>query len=110
MFTAPSAKNLEGGFKELDFARNENNTGPIHRAYVYEVADTLWEQMKLHTDLLPHSKYGTTEVFYFLPNQFNGTIELKNGEVNLLGNNQDAYLSHTVKNGMGKIQSERNPF
>ena len=64
-FTQPGVKDLEGNFKETAYYRNENNTGPILRFYAVTVSDTLYQQMIEYGNLMPHTKYGTTKVFFF---------------------------------------------
>ena len=110
IFFTPNSKNLEGGFVELDFVRNENNTGPVHRAYVYSISDTLWSQIKRHVSLLPHSKYGTTEVFYFLPNTYEGEILLENNKVVLSENSLNNCILYAIQDGMGNIKTQRYPY
>ncbi|WKK87254.1 hypothetical protein QYS48_10940 [Marivirga arenosa] len=99
--TAENVNSLEGDFEEMAFVRNENNTGPVHRIYVFSLNDTLWTQMRKHIDLLPHTKYGTTEVYYFLKK------DVKSIEISLdmsgLENKTPKPLAHYVKNGQGKI-------
>ncbi|MDX5417627.1 MAG: hypothetical protein LPK09_00310, partial [Hymenobacteraceae bacterium] len=65
----PGVDDLEGDFKEVAMYRNENNTGPITRIYAVTVNDTLWQEMQSYGDLMPHTKYGTTRVYFFLNNQ-----------------------------------------
>ena len=62
----PAGKDLKGNFKELAFYRNEQNTGPVLRIYVVSVSDTLWKEMEVYGDYMPHNKYGNTKVYYFL--------------------------------------------
>ncbi len=51
-------------FEEVGFFRNENNTGPVVRIYAFrtQVADP--EVLKTFANLLPHTKYGRTLVFF----------------------------------------------
>ncbi|QNL48906.1 hypothetical protein H8S90_19430 [Olivibacter sp. SDN3] len=64
-FLQPNAEDLKGGFKEIVFARSEQNAGPIIRLYVVSVKDEKNAQMQSYGDLMPHTKYGTTKVFFF---------------------------------------------
>lgn len=64
-FTQPGVKDLAGNFKETAYYRNENNTGPILRFYAVSVSDTLYQQMIEYGNLMPHTKYGTTKVYFF---------------------------------------------
>ena len=61
----PSVQDLAGGFREVAFYRNENNTGPIIRLYAVTVTDTLWREMEQYGQFMPHTKYGTTRVYFF---------------------------------------------
>lgn len=62
----PNPQDLEGNFEEVALYRNENNTGPITRVYAVAVDDTLWQQMRTYGDMMPHTKYGNTKVYFFL--------------------------------------------
>ncbi|NEU06868.1 hypothetical protein GZH53_00960 [Flavihumibacter sp. R14] len=68
-FTQPGASELKGNFREITFTRNENNTGPVVRVYAVSVADTLYREMISYGDLMPHTKYGTTTVYFFKTGQ-----------------------------------------
>ncbi|ADR23053.1 hypothetical protein MATR_30980 [Marivirga tractuosa] len=109
LFETENINSLEGNFKELAFERNKNNTGPVHRVYVYSIEDTLWSEMKKHADLLPHTKYGTTEVFYFLENSvsdFQLTLSIK-------GVNLEAHpycIAYAVKDGQSRLKFDQDPF
>lgn len=61
----PGIQDLKGNFQEVALYRNENNTGPITRIYAVTVGDTLWGEMKKYGDFMPHTKYGTTKVYFF---------------------------------------------
>ncbi|WKK75850.1 hypothetical protein QYS49_31310 [Marivirga salinae] len=109
LFQSDNINSLEGDFEELAFERNENNTGPIHRVYVFSVEDTVWSEMKKHSDLLPHTKYGTTEVYYFLKEKISKS-QLK---LSLNGINQEAKsncIAHSVKDGQSRINFKKYPF
>jgi len=109
LFQTENINSLEGNFKELAFERNENNTGPVQRVYAFSIEDSLWSEMKKHVDLLPHTKYGTTQVYYFLAEE-NSEFELK---VDLKGINQEAKskcIAHAIKDGQSKIVFKKNPF
>lgn len=109
LFTSENVNSIEGGFTELAFERNENNTGPIQRVYAYSVADTLWGQMQLHVDLLPHSKYGTTQVYYFLASN----IPEVGVKLSLEGLSEDAKrycIAQAKKDGQARIKLAKFPF
>lgn len=61
----PNVDDLKGGFKEIAFGRSDQNTGPIVRIYIVSVSDDQNAQMQSYGDLMPHTKYGTTKVFFF---------------------------------------------
>ena len=101
-FDQPGAKDLKGDFKETAFYRNENNTGPVIRIYSVSVADTLYPEMIKYGNLMPHTKYGTTTVYFFkntlpFPNTLSGDTPHFNPvfEPNCIGVYE--------KNGMSKV-------
>ena len=109
VLTMESIHSLEGDFQKLGYVRNENNTGPVHRVYAFTVEDSLWNTMKKHLDLLPHTKYGTTEVFYFLPeSSLEVVVSLNAPKLNEQA--EKKYIAYGVKNGQGKIIFKKNPF
>lgn len=109
LFSSENVNSLEGNFKELAFERNENNTGTVLRVYAFSIEDTLWSEIKKHADLLPHTKYGTTEVYYFLQDEIsNEKIELSlNG---LSASSRPFCIAHAVKNGQGSLKIKKYPF
>ena len=64
-FTQPGVKDLKGNFRETAFYRNENNTGPVIRIYAVSVSGNYWDEMLEYGNLMPHTKYGTTKVYFF---------------------------------------------
>jgi len=64
-FTQPGINDLKAGFKETAYYRNENNTGPVIRLYAVSVSDTLYKEMVEYGNFMPHTKYGTTIVYFF---------------------------------------------
>lgn len=109
LFTSENINSLEGNFKELAFERNENNTGPIQRVYAFSVDDTLWSEMKKHADLLPHTKYGSTEVYYFLDHE----ISEKKIELSLKGLNAESQkfcIARAQKDGQTRMNFSRYPY
>lgn len=64
-FTQPGINNLKADFKETAFYRNENNTGPVIRLYAVSVSDTSYKEMVEYGNFMPHTKYGTTIVYFF---------------------------------------------
>jgi len=64
-FNQSGIEDLKGGFVERAKYRNENNTGPIQRIYVVTVKDTAAANLIEYGNLMPHSKYGNTKVYFF---------------------------------------------
>ncbi|WP_215226027.1 hypothetical protein [Echinicola shivajiensis] len=64
-FMQPSIKDLKMDFNEVSKFRNPNNTGPIKRVYIVTVSDTLWQEMEKYGKMMPHTKYGNTQVYFF---------------------------------------------
>ena len=108
-FSLPSVDDLNGDFKEVAFYRNENNTGPIVRIYAVTVNDTLWEEMEAYGNYMPHTKYGTTRVYFFLNSQpapSQVVPEQPNFDAQYNGNT----LARYEKDAMGQISFVRHPF
>lgn len=101
---------IEGDFKELAFTRNENNTGPVHRLYAFSLQDTLWKNMQEHADLLPHTKYGITEVYYFVNSHQETPIELNLTESKASVFDKENCVAYIKKDGMGTINLQKYPF
>jgi hypothetical protein len=109
LFETENINSLEGNFKELGFKRNENNTGPVHRVYAYSIEDTLWSEMRKHADLLPHTKYGSTKVFYFLENK----IPEEKIALNLDGLNESSHqfcIATATIDGQSRLEFKQYPF
>jgi hypothetical protein len=109
LFSSENVNSLRGDFKELAFERNQNNTGPIKRVYVFSLNDTLWSEMKKHVDLLPHTKYGTTEVYYFLQDK----VSKDKLQLSLSGLNAESRefcIAKAVKDGQARIKFSKYPF
>ena len=93
---------LAGDFKELDFYRNENNTGPIIRIYAVSVADTLYKEMVAYGNLQPHTKYGTTKI-YFFRNRLPKAINIIGAEPCFDQKFNRYCIGVYEKNGMGNV-------
>lgn len=108
-FTQEGVQNLNGDFKRLDFYRNENNVGPVERVYAVSMSDTLWQEMKLYGDFMPHTKYGNTKVYFFLNHQPAPSVLSATPE-----NIDPAYrpycLAKYEKDGMGNVSLMKYPF
>ena len=109
LYTAENINSLEGDFEELAFVRNENNTGPVHRIYAFSTVDTLWSQMEKHIDLLPHNKYGETEVYYFLKGDISEN-QIKLDMSGLPKKDQFSCIAHFIKDGQSRIRINKYPF
>jgi hypothetical protein len=108
-FSLPSVDDLEGDFKEVAFYRNENNTGPIIRIYAVTVADTLWQEMEQYGNYMPHTKYGTTRVYFFLNSQ-PAPDQVQPGQQNFPSQFEPSTLARYEKDAMGQISFVRDPF
>ncbi|MFB9863557.1 hypothetical protein [Rufibacter immobilis] len=108
-FTQPGVQDLQGNFEEVALYRNENNTGPIQRIYAVTVADTLWEQMQQYGDYMPHTKYGTTTV-YFFPKGQPAPESVTPGEQNFDAQFQPQCLAVYQKDAMGQVSLVKWPF
>ena len=102
----PGVQDLKGGFREVAFYRNENNTGPIIRIYAVTVADTSWQEMEQYGNFMPHTKYGNTTVYFFrqgspAPNQLRPGQENFNPELN------PHCLAKYQKDVMGNVSFKR---
>ncbi|MFC3415559.1 hypothetical protein [Algoriphagus hitonicola] len=64
-FSGRNLNQFEGKLEEMDFYRNENNTGPVLRIYAVKVYEADQEMMQEYAKLMPHTKYGRTMVFFF---------------------------------------------
>jgi len=108
-FTQSGINDLEGGFKEVASYRNENNTGPVQRIYAVTVTDTTAAQLKEYGDLMPHTKYGNTKVYYFLA--VNGSPkELFPGDVNFDTRFNSNCFALYEKSAMGNVGLIKWPF
>ncbi|WP_192822008.1 hypothetical protein [Rufibacter sp. LB8] len=107
--TQPGPQDLPGQFEEVALYRNENNTGPIQRIYAATVTDTLWDQMQAYGDFMPHTKYGTTKVYFFLKGQPAPT-EVFPGEQNFDQQFNQHCLAVYEKDAMGQTRVVQWPF
>ena len=105
-FSQPGTKDLAGDFKELDFYRNENNTGPIIRIYAVSVSDTLYKEMVAYGNLQPHTKYGTTKI-YFFRKRLPKAININSAEPYFDQKFNRYCIGVYEKNGMGNVSFSR---
>ncbi|RZK59654.1 MAG: hypothetical protein EOO91_04465 [Pedobacter sp.] len=109
MFGQPSTEDLKGGFKEVATYRNDNNTGPIQRVYAVTVKDTSNAQLVDYGNLMPHSKYGNTKVYYFIAGVSVPT-NLLPGDVNFDKKYNSSCFAVYEKGAMGNFGLVKNPF
>lgn len=107
--TQSGIEDLKGGFTEVANYRNENNTGPVQRIYAVTVKDTTAAQLKEYGDLMPHTKYGNTKVYYF----FEGKATPKQlipGDVNFDTQFNANCFALYEKSAMGNVGLLKWPF
>lgn len=107
--TEPGIKDLKSDFKEVAFIRNEQNTGPVIRIYSVSLKTENWEEMEQYGNYMPHTKYGTTRIYFFLSN---GEIpeELNFGAVNIPERYKKNCIAIYEKDGMSQISIRKYPF
>lgn len=109
MFTQSGIETLKGGFKEVATYRNENNTGPIQRVYAVTVKDTINAQLIEYGNLMPHTKYGNTKVYFFLADKIVPTI-LSPGDINFDAKYNSSCFAIYEKSAMGNYGLIKKPF
>jgi len=107
--TEPGIKDLKSGFKEVVFIRNEQNSGPILRIYAVSLKAENWEEMEQYGQYMPHTKYGTTRIYFFL-NNTDLPKELKFGEINIADRYKHNCIAIYEKNGMSQSSLRRYPY
>ena len=105
----PGIKGLQGNLKETAFIRNEQNTGPVIRIYAISIDAENWKDMEQYGNYMPHNKYGTTRVYFFLSNKpYTGKLELTGDNI------EDDYKQNCIalyeKNGMSQSSIVKYPF
>lgn len=108
-FTQPGVQDLPGGFEEVAFYRNENNTGPIVRIYAVTLEEASVDQMRQYGDFMPHTKYGTTKVYFFKKGQPAPAEVSPEGE-NIAEEFQQSCLAKYEKDAMGQVSLVEQPF
>lgn len=108
-FSQPGVGDLVGDFREVAHYRNENNTGPIIRLYAVTVNDTLWEEMEQYGNYMPHTKYGTTQVYFFL-NNTPAPTQLQPGTQPFDNALKSYCLAVYEKSSMGQVSFRTYPF
>ncbi|RKD17185.1 hypothetical protein BCY91_03330 [Pelobium manganitolerans] len=64
----PGIDSLKTDFKQISFTRNEQNDGPVLRAYVVTVDTLILSELETYGNFMPHTKYGNTKVYFFNKN------------------------------------------
>ncbi|WPP53570.1 hypothetical protein [Catalinimonas niigatensis] len=106
--TQPGVGDLAGDPQEVAFVRNENNTGPVKRIYAVTIEDTLWQQMQKYGNYMPHNKYGSTQVYFFMKGEaVPKTLTLENPIEEPF---QQHCLARYEKDAMGNEHFTRYPF
>ncbi|CAG5007698.1 hypothetical protein DYBT9275_04106 [Dyadobacter sp. CECT 9275] len=105
----PSINDLKSGFTEVAAYRNKNNTGPIIRIYAVSVKEHFPDEIQKYGDLMPHTKYGETTVYFF---QAQGEIpkNLTPGNVNFDTKYNANCIARYRKDAMGQVSVVKKPF
>lgn len=105
----PGISDLKGGYKEVAFVRNEQNTGPVVRLYVVTVKDTLWKEMEIYGNYMPYNKYGTTKVFFFREGGKTPASVSLDGD-NIPAEYQPFCMGMYLKDAMSQVHLIERPF
>jgi hypothetical protein len=105
----PGIENMKAGFTEVAKFRNANNTGPIQRIYVVTVKDSIWKELEDYGNLMPHTKYGNTKVYFFMQNS-NVPKSLHPGEVNFDPAFNKACIGLYEKSAMSQVAFNKHPL
>ncbi|MBT2563976.1 hypothetical protein J7E50_20535 [Pedobacter sp. ISL-68] len=109
VFDQPGIEDMKAGFKEVAKYRNANNTGPVQRIYVVTVKDSVWKEMEDYGNLMPHTKYGNTKVYFFM--QANNVPKtLQPGEVNFDPQFNKNCVALFEKSAMSQTAFNKNPY
>lgn len=105
----PGIKDLKGNFKEVAFIRNEQNSGPVIRIYAVSLDAENWKEMEQYGNYMPHTKYGTTRVLFYL-NKQPYPVHLKYGDVNVEDPFKENCIALYEKDGMSQVSLTRYPY
>jgi hypothetical protein len=109
VFDQPGIEDMKAGFREIVKYRNANNTGPVQRIYVVTVKDSVWKEMEDYGNLMPHTKYGNTKVYFFMENA-NVPKTLEPGEVNFDPQYNKSCIALFEKSAMSQVAFNKYPF
>ncbi len=107
--TEPGIKDLKSNFKEIAFIRNEQNTGPVIRIYAVSLNSEDWKEIEQYGNYMPHTKYGTTRIYFFL-NNTDLPEELSFGEINIAEQYRKNCIAIYEKDGMSQTSMRKYPF
>ena len=102
----PGVSSLKGSYKEVAFYRNENNTGPIVRIYAVITTEPNYAEMEQYGNFMPHTKYGTTIVYFFMKQKPYPT-EVFPGSTNFPVRFKPFVLARYEKDAMGQVNFQR---
>ena len=105
----PGIDDMKAGFKEIVKYRNANNTGPVQRIYLVTVKDSVWKEMEDYGNLMPHTKYGNTKVYFFMENA-NVPQQLQPGDVNFDPAFNQSCIALYEKRAMSQVAFNKYPF
>lgn len=108
-FNQPGTKDMKAGFKEIAKYRNANNTGPVQRIYVVTVKDSVWKEMEDYGNLMPHTKYGSTKVYFFMESA-NVPQTLQPGEINFDPSFNKSCIASYEKSAMSQVAFNKYPL
>lgn len=108
-FNQSGIEEMKAGFKEILKYRNDNNTGPVQRIYIVTVKDSIWKEMENYGNLMPHTKYGNTKVYFFLKNS-NVPKALEPGTINFDTQFNKYCVALYEKSAMGLVVFNKHPF
>ncbi|WP_316797034.1 hypothetical protein [Pedobacter agri] len=109
IFNQPGIQDMKAGFKEVVKYRNANNTGPVQRIYIVTVNDSIWKEMEDYGNLMPHTKYGNTKVYFFHQNA-DVPQTLLPGEVNFDSRYNKSCIALYEKSAMSQVAFNKYPF
>lgn len=105
----PGIDDMKAGFKEVAKYRNANNTGPVQRIYIVTVKDSVWQEIQDYGNLMPHTKYGNTKVYFFMENKTAPT-ELQPGEINFDVSFNKFCIALYEKSAMSQVAFSKHPL
>jgi len=109
VFDQPGIEDMKAGFKEVAKYRNANNTGPVQRIYVVTVKDSVWKEIEDYGNLMPHTKYGNTKVYFFMAHD-SVPKTLQPGEVNFDPQFNKNCIALFEKSAMSQTAFNKYPY